>query len=750
MEIKTITKRDGSVVEFNAIKITDAVLKALNATLGEKKENKIIAENISSEVVRKLCAFFLKRDIPITIEICQDLVEDELMIQDQRATAKAYILYRQEHFKLRGKFIPIDVKKSFEESLKYFKSPYEMLVALRTYSRWLPDKGRRETWPEIVQRFMDFMRYKLGDKLSEEKYNEIYLAILRQEVAPSMRLLQFAGEAAKRNELVAYNCCFIAPESIGDFVDLFYILMCGTGVAFSVEREIIEKLPIIKEQNGTKINFTVPDTREGWAESFRIGLNTWFNGSDIEFDYSLVRPQGARLVVSGGFASGPAPLKELHDFARKKILAKQGKKLLPIDVHDILCTTGNSVVVGGVRRASLLSLSDLDDIAMRDCKTGNFWNDPDRKQRSMANNSASYNIIPTDLELITEFQHLIENNSGERGIFNRKAVIETMPKRRKLELTDEEAKKIGTNPCAEIILLPNELCNLSSVICREDDTVESLLKKQELSALIGTFQASLTNFHHVSPKFAENCKREALLGCSLNGIMDCPAIRNESVLKQMKEKAINTNIYYAKLFGINSSVAVTCVKPEGTSAEVFGCSSGIHPAYDDYYIRRIRISVSDPLAQLLKDEGVPCNPENGTNWDNCRILVFDFPKKSSSNSINRNKMSAIQMLEFWKMIKINYTEHNPSITINVKSNEWIEVINWVKSNWNIVCGISFLPYADFVYTLAPFESITKEKYDQLKASFPEINFSKIVYYEKEDKTTRKDTSACEGDKCLLN
>lgn len=562
-----------------------------------------------------------------------------------------------------------------------------------------------------------------------------------------MRLLWSAGEAARKTNVAAYNCSFIAPESLQDFGEIMYILMCGTGVGFSVEQQSIHKLPQIKKQTGKKLpTHVVEDSKEGWADAFVFGLKTWFNGEDVAFDYSRVRPQGARLKTMGGRASGPEPLRALMEFSRERILQRQGRRLNTLDVHDIICKIGEVVVMGGVRRSALISLSDLDDVDMRHAKDGAFY--ISHPERSMANNSAIYNEKPTVSEFLDEWLSLIKSGSGERGIFNRSTLLEQLPERRRESFASHLAT-CGTNPCGEIILRSKQFCNLSEVVARAEDTPETLLRKIRLATILGTYQSTLTNFPYLSPEWKKNCEEERLLGVSITGQWDSPAVRNPETLRALKAEAIKVNEEYAKRFGINASTCVTCVKPSGTVSQLVDASSGMHPRHAPYYIRRIRISATDPLFKMLKDQKFPYKPEVGQTESDATTYVLEFPVKAPDGAIYRDDLSAIEQLEYWKQVKVNFTEHNPSVTVSVSDDEWLEVGNWLYKNWEIIGGLSFLPRTNHVYALAPYEAISKEKYEQLANALPKIDFAEIVCYEETDETQGAKELACVAGSCEL-
>jgi len=746
--IKEVRKRDGSVVEFDISRVKNAVYKSMLATgEGTEKEAEYIARKVLSELNR--VSKLIGGGFVPTVEGIQDAVEKELILEDFATTAKAYILYRQEHANIRKERgeVPDKVKELTEEGKQYFNNTLAEFVYYRTYSRWLENEGRRETWTETVDRYVDFMKENLGKKFSTKDYSDIRDAILKHQAMPSMRLLQFAGDPARKTNVCAYNCSFIAPSKLQDFGEIMYILMCGAGVGFSVESVNVQAFPQIKVQTGKKLaTHVIPDSKEGWADSLVLGIKTWFSGKDIEFDYSKLRPAGARLVTMGGRSSGPDPLRQVIDFSRDKILKRQGRRLTNLDVHDIVCKIGEVVVSGGVRRSALISLSDLDDSEMRDAKKGQFYvNEP---QRMMANNSAVYMERPNNVEFLDEWVALMKSGSGERGIFNRASLAETLPERR-LDVLKNKIDHLGTNPCGEIILQSKQFCNLSEIVARPEDTERTLIQKVRLAAMVGTYQSSLVDFPYLSKEWSDNCKKERLLGISITGQWDCPAVRKASTLKKIKDEAIRVNKIYAKKLGINPSTCVTCVKPSGTLSQMVDCSSGMHPRHADYYIRRIRISATDPLFIMLKDQGVPYHPEVGQIEGSANTYVLEFPVKSPKNAIIKDDVSSIEQLEHWKLVKENFTEHNPSVTVSVGEEEWVKVANWVYGNWDIVGGLSFLPRTDFVYQLAPYEEIDKKKYEEMLKRFKNIDFSKIVIYEKEDKTEVAKELACVAGTCEI-
>ncbi len=755
--IKKVQKRGGNVVAFDFERIVVAINKAMLQTgEGSEAEARMVANKVLADLVR--ISKKHKNFVP-NVEGIQDTVEKELILSEYVNTAKSYILYRQKRAELRVKGIrvPEKVQKLAAESKKYFRNALGEFVYYRSYSKWIAEESRRETWIETVDRYVEFMKENLGGKLKEDEYTEVREAILRQEAMPSMRLMQFAGKAARTTNVCAYNCSYIAPTCFQDFAEIMYISMCGTGCGWSVESDNIEKLPQIQKQSGKKLaTHIVPDSKEGWADALALGMKTWADGKDIEFDFSLLRPAGSRLSTMGGKSSGPEPLRQVLSFTRMKMLGRQGRRLRPIDAHDIICKIGECVVSGGVRRSAMISLSDLDDQDIRDAKKGQFWNtDP---QRMLANNSAVYNEKPSSSQFMEEWIALMNSGSGERGIFNRAGLAKTLPKRR-LEVLKEngivaEDGKIvgivGTNPCGEIILQSKQFCNLTEVIARYDDTEESLLRKIRIATIFGTYQATLTKFPYLSKEWKENCDKERLLGVSITGQWDSPVVRNPELLRKLKAESLKINKQYAKRFGVNESTCVTCVKPSGTVSKTFDTASGTHPRHSQYYIQRIRISATDSLFKMLRDQGIPYYPEVGQNKETANTYVLEFPVKSPDKSIFKDDITAIQQLEYWKMIKENFTEHNPSTTISIGENEWIEVANWIYNNWDIVGGLAFLPRDNHIYQLAPYEATDEKTYKALLDKVAHIDFAKIVTYEAVDEIDSRQELACAGGVCSID
>ena len=750
--VKVVRKRDGSIVPFDLGRIANAIRKAMLETgEGSLKEAELVANKVLAELVRtarKHATF-----VP-TVEGIQDEAETQLMLSDYVKTSKAYILYREKRAKIRAEkgAVPQHIRDLVAESKTYLKNPLAEFVFYTSYARWNEHEGRRETWVETVDRYMGFMREHIGNKLTKKEYTDVRSAILNQDVCPSMRLLWSAGNAARKSNVAAYNCSYIAPTKLRHFGEIAYILMNGTGLGFSAESENVEQLPQIKRQTGKKSpTFVIEDSRIGWADAIIHGLETWFSGKDVAFDLSQIRPAGAKLKTMGGRASGPEPLRQLLAFMREKTLARQGKRLRTIDVHDMVCKIGEAVVAGGVRRSALISLSDLDDAEMRDAKKGQFYiTEP---QRSMANNSAVYQERPTTEEFLGEWTALVKSKSGERGIFNAGGFEQQFPTRRvaylKEKYGDLRSAMVRVNPCGEIYLQSAQFCNLTSIVIRPEDTVKSLARKMEIATLLGTYQSTLTNFEYLSSEWKKNCEEERLLGVSLTGYYDSAVVRNDKVLMRLKNIAVRANKKYAKRFGIGESTALTCVKPHGNSSQLLDTASGMHPRYARYYIRRVRVSRTDPVFQMLRDQGVPYHPEVGQTMENAHTFVLEFPMEAPKSAIVKDDVSALELLNEWRRLKVHFTEHNPSATVYVGEDEWVKVANFLYENWDIVGGLSFLPRSDHVYKLAPYEEITKEQYEALCARIGTIDFSKLVTYEQEDNTKGAKELACVGGVCEI-
>ena len=620
-----------------------------------------------------------------------------------------------------------------------FKNEVAEFIYKRTYSRWLEEEGRREDWPETIERLVGFLISKRPD-IPEKTINKIRKYMTEFAVMPSMRFLWAAGPAAEFDNTCIYNCAFGKINTVEAFAECLYILMCGTGYGFSVEQEEVEKLPEVPEiKSGQALpKVIIEDSKAGWADSVKTLMGSLYDGQNLYFDYSAIRPEGARLMTMGGRASGPAPLIKLHDFIRETMHNAQGRKLTTLEAHDICNQIAEIVVVGGVRRSSQISLSDLDDKDMRHAKE---W--PFPIKRAMANNSAIFREKPSAAQFLKEWASLALSGTGERGIFNLSAAQSRAPSRR-------YAPKIqGTNPCGEIMLRDMEFCNLSEVVVREDDDLDSLLDKVETATWLGVIQATFTDFPYLRKDWKKNCDVERLLGVSLTGQMDNPSVLTSECLKALKSRVLRISRKAAKVLGINVPVATTCVKPSGTVSQLVDSASGVHPRYSNYYIRRYRIAARDPLFIMMKEAGIPCHPENGQDAETASTWVLEFPVKSPEGCMTRKDVSALDQLSHYKNLQHNWCEHNASMTVYVRDDEWFEVGNWVYKNWDIINGVSFLPYDGGKYELAPYEEIDARTYERLIKKLPIIDYTQLSQYELEDHTQGKGEFACVGDKCEI-
>ena len=617
---------------------------------------------------------------------------------------------------------------------------YQQVIAASRYARFIPEKQRRETWEETVDRLINYLEVKVPDLKDDLK--RIHNAVLNLEVMPSMRLLMTAGEACERDNISAYNCSYLAVNNKRAFSEALYILMNGTGVGFSCERQEISHLPVVPEEiKECNDIIVVGDSKLGWAKSFKKLLSSLWEGDIPTIDYSQVRPAGARLKTFGGRASGPAPLKRLFDFVIDIFKEAKGRKLTSIEVHDIMCMIGEIVVVGGVRRSALISLSNLTDRRMREAKIGAWWTD--NAHRGLANNSVAYTEKPDVETFMEEWLSLVKSKSGERGIFNRIAAQKQANKwgRR------DETLSYGTNPCSEIILRDKQFCNLSEVVIRQDDTEETLTEKVRIATILGTIQSTLTNFKFLSSEWQHNTQEERLLGVSLTGIMDCKLTSNPDpkMLERLRDEARKTNETYSKRLGIPTSASITCVKPSGTVSQLVDAASGIHGRHNDFYIRRIRMDKKDPVYSFLLEQGVYCEDEVHRPDS---TAVFSFPMKAPKGAITRNDWSAIQQLENWLVYQRHWCEHKPSVTISVKDDEWVEVGAWVWKYFDEISGVSFLPHSDHTYQQAPYEDCTKEVYQSLLKNTPKtINWAELI--EEDDNTEGVQQLACVSGVCEL-
>lgn len=633
----------------------------------------------------------------------------------------------------------------FEISKQYFPTPLQEFQFYDKYSRFNYDLGRRETWLETVKRAVDFLRELSENKLSEDDYSTIQEMILNMEIMPSMRLLAMAGDAARRTNISIYNCSFMGIDDIACFGEALYISMSGCGVGYSVENKFVDKLPQLpKTLINSDIIRVVKDDTEGWKEAVDTHLTNLYGGILVKFDYSQLRPKGSILKTKGGRASGPEALIRCINFITKEFhtaIHMQQDKLTSLQVHDIMCSIGDCAVSGGTRRTAMISLFDYDDFEMRNCKQ---YADK-RPIRYNANNSAVWDELD-DITYLQQMTTMFYHKNGEPGIFSRKNAQRITPARRDGRYIE------GTNPCGEINLRNMQFCNLSSVICRKDDTFQDLARKIKYATIIGTIQSMAIYFPGLRPQWRQNCEEERLLGVGLDGIMDCDFLNKDTkgmALWELKMKAANVNFEYADKLGINRSAAITCIKPSGNTSQLVNCSSGMHPRYSKFYIRNVRVNTSSPVYKVLYMSGVPMVPENGQTEENMVTAVASFPVKSPDNAFTRYDFTALDLMERWKRNKAGYTEHNPSVTIYYNENEIMDIIQWVWKNKDIVGGMTFLPRDNAQYNNMPFVEITKEEYEKRILSFPKIDWSLIEYYEKEDHTTAAQEVACVSGACEL-
>jgi ribonucleoside-triphosphate reductase len=624
----------------------------------------------------------------------------------------------------------------------YLPTDYQAFIHKSRYAKYYEDTGR-ESWEDTVTRFSTNI---IRDMVDPETKRQLEEAILGLEVMPSMRSLMTAGPAADRDNTCMYNCSYLAVDDLKSFDEAMFILLCGTGVGFSVERQFVTKLPEVPELFDSETNIVVKDSKEGWAKALRQLIALLYSGEIPTWDVSKVRPAGAPLKTFGGRASGPAPLVDLFNFTIRTFRDAQGRKLSSIECHDIMCKIGEVVVVGGVRRSAMISLSNLSDDRMRHAKSGAWWeNNP---QRALANNSVSYTEKPDSLSFMREWMALVESGSGERGIFNREASKKQAAKNGRRDADYE----FGTNPCSEIILRPSQFCNLSECVVRATDTIETLSEKVRLATILGTIQSTFTKFPYLRKQWTDNTSEERLLGVSLTGIMDNPlmTLKNaglEKTLAHLKQIAVDTNAEWADKLGIPAAAAITCVKPSGTVSQLVDAASGIHARHSPFYIRTVRGDNKDPLTQFMKDQGIPNEP---CVMKPDQTTVFSFPQKAPEGATCTADMTAIEQLEMWLAYQRNWCEHKPSVTINVKGDEWFEVGAFVYKHFDEMSGVSFLPFNEHTYQQAPYQDCGKSDYNMLKSVMPErIDWAKLSEYESEDNTAGSQTLACSGDSCEI-
>ena len=632
----------------------------------------------------------------------------------------------------------------------YLPTDYQAFIHTSRYARWLDDEQRRESWSETVERYIENVVGKTlqgKDSLSASAVKDIREAILSLDVMPSMRALMTSGPALERDNTAGYNCSYLPVDDPKSFDEAMFILLCGTGVGFSVERQYINKLPEVPElMFDSDTTIIVKDSKEGWAKALRQLIALLYSGEVPSWDVSKVRPAGAKLKTFGGRASGPAPLVDLFNFVVDVFKKAAGRKLSSLECHDLMCKIGEVVVVGGVRRSAMISLSNLSDDRMRHAKSGQWWeNDP---QRALANNSVSYTEKPDSLSFMREWMALVESGSGERGIFNREA----SKKQAKKNGRRDDSYDFGTNPCSEIILRPYQFCNLTEVVVRATDNIKDLERKVRLATILGTIQSTFIQFPYLRKVWQRNTAEERLLGVSLTGVMDNPLmnLKNtglDKTLEHLKWIAVETNKLWAEKLGIPVSAAITCNKPSGTVSQLCDSASGIHARHSEYYIRRVRGDMKDPLTQFMVDQGIPSEPDV---FKPDQTMVFSFPQKAPDKAVVTSDMSAIDQLEMWLAYQRSWCEHKPSVTINVRSDEWFEVGAFVYKNFDEMSGVSFLPYSEHTYQQAPYEEIGKSDYKKLLSAMPEsIDWAKLKEYEEEDTTIGSQTLACTGGSCEI-
>ena len=741
-----VEKRNGSRVAFDVNRIESAVARCF-AEL--ETHPKISSAEVAEGVVRALSVRYSEGAVP-NVEDVQNAVEFALYSSGEFEAAKRYILYRDQHAQERkSRDVPQEIKDVFAADKEFLLSPSQQFNFYDKYSRYNWDLGRRETWIETVDRTVAHLRWEVDQHkpgaIPDEVFDRIHDAILHQRVMPSMRLLAMAGEAAQRNSMSLYNCSYLPVKDIDAFVEAMLISMAGCGVGFSVEREYVEQFPRIKRQKRGEVEtHYVDDSTEGWANALRLGLETWWDGGDVKFDFSMIRPAGAPLKTKGGRASGPEPLQRMLDFLRSTIIGRQGSYLRTTDAHLMMCAVGEAAVQGGVRRTAMISLFDWDDHEMRNIKNGGanmnplLWN---------ANNSAVWPEDVTDLDIMEQMLEMVRGKSGEPGIFSRTNALKRKPKHRK-------RAKFGTNPCGEIVLRPYGFCNLTQAVSREGDTEEDLAEKVELATIIGTIQSLSTRFPGLRDEWKANAEEERLLGVDLTAQMECELLRfatpeGAELRERLYQHAVNVNKVWASALGIAQSAAISCNKPAGNSAEFLGESTpnGIHAYHAPFYLRRMTVSATSPLLKVLQAAGAPLEPRSGSTAENATQWIATFPKRAPEGAPTKGGRSAVEQLEFWLLNKEHWTDHNPSCTIDYSDDEVVEMIAWVVKHKDRIGGLSFFPRSDFVYAQAPFEEITEEQYDAAKVEFPELDFSQIYRYELDDMTTAAQELACFAGQC---
>lgn len=742
-------RHNGAILSFNRGKIEEAVKKAVIATYESPPYDPNTFGALVADGVMILLADHNNHGV-IYIEDIQNCVEMVLSEFDP-LVYRAYCDFRKKRAQQR-KLDETDILtvRKFEDEEDYLPTDYQRFIFHEKYARYIEALGRRETWQEAVERTLMFLRNESNKyiapqaRFTQSEWDELEMAMLNGYAFPSLRVFQMAGPALERCNVGVYNCSFRCKDGVDALVELLYICMQGTGVGFSVQDCYVDGFPVVAHQkNWLPLEYVVPDSTEGWCDAFKIGLQAWFEGRDVNYDFSLIRPQGARLKTKGGYASGPGPLQDLLEFSKRLILAAQGRKLKPVEIHDIACKAGQIVQVGGVRRSALMSLSDLFDEDMAVCKTGEFW--IENSQRFMSNNSAVFTQYPSPEEFWKEWCSLATSGTGERGIFNLYGIRMPAPFRR------DASKIVGVNPCGEINLRNKQFCNLTQAIARPHDSEEVLKWKVRLAVRFGKLQSLLTNFKYISPEWAKNCIEERLLGVDISGQQDCLLLNHRANrhdvggLKQaLKLVAIEEDRVLSARFNVAESTAITTGKPAGNSSQLFDCSSGTAPRFASYYMRRVRVASFAPMARFLIDSGMTPYPETGYTLEDAPTYVFEFPIAAPESAVLREEMSALDQLQYVVDNTKYYTEHNTSCTIFVKPHEWATLGKYVYDNFKSIRGVSFLPYDGGQYKLAPYEEITKTQYEEAISKQPHLDFSKFARYEKTDTTERAQDYACVG------
>lgn len=732
-------KRNGAIVDFNVEKIRVALRKCF-ASVGTEQPDNLVVNTITQAVVNNLRG---AKNTQPHVEDVQRLIIQQLWALDLFPAAEHYQNYREQHRLAREKNAGVLAQAAaVAEDAKHFPNPISYYQFLSKFARWNDEAKRRETWREACNRVMGWFHTLPQVALTDAEWSMLDESLYNHETCCAMRVVQMAGPALERCHVGAYNCAYLAIRSLRKFAEFLYVLMAGGGCGFSVEDQYISQLPRVARQKFPAVKHThhVKDSTEGWCDALLYGLERWFDGEDVWFDVSGVRPKGARLKIKGGRASGPGPLLEMLCFARKLVMSRQGRVLTDLDCHDLCCMIGKIVQVGGVRRAATISFSDLDSHAIRDCKSSNWYTTA--VYRTMANNSAVYEGRPDIDTYLAEMSALVKSKSGERGIFNLKATLDLMPARRKRTV------HMRGNPCGEINIRPDQFCNLSIVVARPWDTRETLLRKVRIAAYWGCMQKTATNFQYLEPTWKANCEEEALLGVDITGHADCPLLRfgapgRAELLRELNAEVRRVDVELSRRFGVRESAANTTVKPSGDSAVFFDCGSGCSPWFADFIQRWVREPAASPIAKLLIAEGVPYAPAP----EDPALLVFGFLRKAPEGSTTRDQMTALDQLNNWWDWKKNWAEHSVSCTVYVDDHEWPAVIQWCWENFDKISGLSFLPRDNGIYAYAPNEALTPARYAELEATFPAINWAKLAYYEDDDYTAAAAGMVCTAQGC---